>query len=107
MTPKNVFADLPNLATERLVLRRLTMADAVDIFICFGSPEVMRYLSLNCHENQQDSEHFLLWAIGCYEGHQEAPWGVTLKSTGRLIGTCMFSNWIIGDGRAELGYMLA
>jgi ribosomal-protein-alanine N-acetyltransferase len=38
------FSPFPNLETERLLLRRLTINDAEEILILRGNPEIMKFI---------------------------------------------------------------
>jgi ribosomal-protein-alanine N-acetyltransferase len=44
---------------------------------------------------------------GRYQAGQVAPWGVELKSTGQIIGTCDYVWWHPQHACAEIGYALS
>jgi ribosomal-protein-alanine N-acetyltransferase len=99
--------DLPVLETARLTLRKLTMADADDVFAYAADPEVARFVTWSAHATVQDSIAFLNMVKQKYENGQIAEWGVSERSTGRIIGTCGFT-WIRPEhGKGEIGYALA
>jgi [ribosomal protein S5]-alanine N-acetyltransferase len=104
--PTAVFADLPTLETERLVLRRLTLADAEDVYAYGRDPQVARYTSWRAHASIEDSRHFLTWCVERYADGAVAPWGIALKAEGRVIGSGGFVTWNLGNDRAEIGYTL-
>ncbi|MCD6361942.1 MAG: GNAT family N-acetyltransferase [Armatimonadetes bacterium] len=101
-----VFPPLVTLETERLVLRALTLDDAEDIFAYASDPEVVRYLPWEHHRSLEDSREFITRTLEAHEAGARAEWGMVLKESGRVVGTCGFCAWAGGSGRAELGYCL-
>jgi len=101
------FGEMPRLETERLVLRKLTMGDVEDIFAYASDAEVTRYLMWEPHATLYDSRVFVTSALARYQCLSPAPWGIELKETRRIIGTCDFISWIWPHARAEIGYALA
>lgn len=102
---ETIFPPLVTLETERLVLRPLTPGDAEDIFAYACDPEVFVYLPLDHHADMDATRDFIVRTLAGHEAGTKADWGMVLKETGRLIGTCGFWTWG-GGGRAELGYFL-
>jgi ribosomal-protein-alanine N-acetyltransferase len=106
MTIQDIFADLPSLSTERLVLRRMSMDDAADMFENSSDPEMTRYVGWDAHRTIEDSRAFLATVIEQYHNGHVANWGIEQRENGRLIGTCGFIYWNITHARAEIGYAL-
>ena len=59
MDERNVYFNLPDLETERLLLRRLTLDDADDMFAYASSEDVARYVLWTPHRSRDDSLEFL------------------------------------------------
>ena len=98
---------MPDLDTPRLVLRKLTMRDAPDIFHYSKDPEVARHVLWDAHRSIGDSRAYLRWMLRRYRGHEPASWGIELRETGEIIGTIGFM-WIQEDNAAaEVGYSLS
>ncbi len=97
---------MPVLETERLLLRRLTLQDAHDVFSYASDPEMTRYLMWSPHKSIDDSLTFIASAIDRYEQRQPGPWGIVLKETQTIIGTCDYIHWRPEHGRGEIGYAL-
>jgi ribosomal-protein-alanine N-acetyltransferase len=98
---------LPQLETERLILRRMTMADAPDMFEYGSDPDVTRYVSWPTHKTVEDSERFLARVVNSYETTNPSGWGIVLKQSGKFIGTIgMDGSWKMKNFRLELGYVL-
>jgi [ribosomal protein S5]-alanine N-acetyltransferase len=103
-----VFMDLPEIETERLLLRRMRLDDAEAMFAYASDPEVTRYVPWDTHHSIEDSESFLTFAIEGYERGDFGGWGVVLKDSGVFIGTCgLDAGYAPEHARAELGYVLS
>jgi [ribosomal protein S5]-alanine N-acetyltransferase len=103
-----VFMDLPEIETERLLLRRMRLDDAEAMFAYASDPEVTRYVPWDTHRSIEDSESFLTFAIEGYERGDFGGWGVVLKDSGVFIGTCgLDAGYAPEHARAELGYVLS
>jgi ribosomal-protein-alanine N-acetyltransferase len=107
MKIEDVFSDQPILETDSLILRKLTLDDAEDLFEYAAHPEVTRYLQWEPHESISDSITFIQTAIIRYERQLPAPWGIELKTDRKIIGSCDFISWFPDHFRAEIGYALA
>lgn len=98
---------MPDLETDRLILRKLTMHDAEDIYAYSKDPEVARHVLWDAHRSIGESRAYLRYMIRRYRMTEPASWGIELKETGAVIGTIGFM-WIQDDNRAaEVGYSLA
>ena len=107
MNVDGFFHELPELETERLLLRKLRMTDAQDMYEYSRDPEVARHVLWDAHTSVSESRGYLRYALRQYRQDQPASWGIELKETGAIIGTIGFM-WIQDDNRAaEVGYSLA
>lgn len=105
---RRVFADLPELETERLLLRKMRPDDAEAMFAYASDPEVTRYVLWETHHSIEDSESFLRSATEGYERGDFGAWGIVLKDSGAFIGTCgLGDRYAPEHTRAELGYVLS
>jgi ribosomal-protein-alanine N-acetyltransferase len=102
-----VFGDLPEIRTERLRLRRMTLADAADMFDDARDPEMTRYTTWQPHRSSADSRARLERVVGRYARGEVANWGVEHRSDGRFIGTAGYMRWDVDDHCAELGYAIS
>lgn len=96
----------PTLETERLVLRAMTLADAEDMFTYASDPDVARYVTWSAHCTLEDSLGFLRFVEQRYAAGDAYDWGLILKETNRLIGTCGYVNWLKNHHVGEIGYAL-
>jgi ribosomal-protein-alanine N-acetyltransferase len=96
----------PDLETDRLILRQLTMDDDDFMFKQFSDPQVTQYLMdeppvKNIEEARMIIQYFLE-----PEGKNRNRWGIIRKSDNQIIGTCGFHRWEKAYFRSEIGYDL-
>jgi RimJ/RimL family protein N-acetyltransferase len=97
------------LETDRLVLRRFTMADANDLFDLDGDPEVMNFITGGLPTPREEIENDVLPAFLRYyeRGDRYGFWAAVEKSSGEFLGWFHFRPREGGDpDEAELGYRL-
>ncbi|MBH0172416.1 GNAT family N-acetyltransferase [Fictibacillus sp. 23RED33] len=107
MEIKDIFTNLPTLEPERLLLRKITVGDAQDMFQYGSDAEVSRYVTWDAHKTIEDTMEFIGFVLRRYESADLAPWGIVLKETNQLIGTIDFVSWQINHKTAEIGYVIA
>lgn len=107
MAGADVYRDLPDIETDRLLLRRMRLDDAEAMFDYASDPDVTRYVIWDTHRSIEDSRAFLKLTVESYAGGNEAGWGIVYKGDLRFVGTCAIVNWSRQDARAELGYVLS
>ena len=75
---------LPNLETERLILRPLSLDDLNAVFKWAGDPRVNKYMIYPLYKNVEDGRE---WLESLYQDEKKLDYGFVLKSTGELIGS--------------------
>ncbi len=95
------------LETERLVLRRLTMADLDPLARLYADPELRRYFPDGTRTYEETREE-LAWIIDVYYGrYGYGLWATILRETGDFIGRCGLLPWDIeGRTEVEVAYLL-
>ena len=106
-SPRDFFERLPPLETPRLMLRRLTMRDAQDIFAYSRDPEVARHVLWSAHRTIFDTRAYLRFILRQYREREPSSYGIVLKATGRVIGTIGFMSYSQENNTVEVGYSLA
>jgi ribosomal-protein-alanine N-acetyltransferase len=99
--------DLPQLTTERLLLRRMRLDDAADMFAYACDPQVTRTLSWDTHLSIDDSLAFLRQVVAGYERGEQSSWGIEHRADRRFIGTIGLMTPQQGGYVSEVGYALA
>ncbi|WP_394121161.1 GNAT family N-acetyltransferase [Planococcus donghaensis] len=107
MNPQEIYRQLPVIETERLLLRKMMMKDAEDLFEYASQPEVSSYLPWQVHQSIGDSKAFLNFILEGYNQHSKLTWAIELKSSGKMIGTIDFVSWSPKRHKAEIAYVLS
>lgn len=94
------------LKTERLILRGLRLSDAKDVFEYASDPEVTKHVRFVTHKSLAETRAFLRASQKRHRAGQTLIWAITLKSTGKMIGTCGLVSIAREHGRAEIGYAI-
>ncbi len=104
---KTPFLDLPDLETQRLRIRRLTMRDAEDIYAYSRDPLVAKHVLWDAQRHVGEAKSYIRAQIRKYRSGEPASWGIELKETGRVIGTIGYMWWQPDNSTVEVGYSLA
>ncbi len=107
MKIKEIFGNLPQLETERLILRKMTLGNASFLFEYASDPEVSRHTLWESHKSIEDSINFLKSMIQKYKNGEVSVWGLVYKENNKFIGTCGYGWWDTVHCRAEIGYALS
>ena len=99
--------ELPRVEGTRLDLRQITREDAPELLKIFGDPEVMRYWSSPPLEDEAAAVGLVEQIHGHFEARDLFQWGVALKDSDAVIGTCTLWNLDEANRRAEIGFALA
>lgn len=103
---ENALQDLPQLETSRLLLRRMRLDDAEDLFAYASDPAVTRTMTWDTHLSIDDSRAFLAGVVEGYERGDHAGWGIEHRDSGKFIGTIGFIEIRQGGYVGEVGYVL-
>ena len=103
----NTLFPMPLLETPRLILRRITMRDAEDVFAYSRDPEVARHVLWAAQKRLSEAKDFCRWQRRQYRADEPASWGIILKETGHLAGTIGYMDYNPDNATVELGYSLA
>ncbi len=102
----NLFANLPTLETERLLLRKIAITDADAMFDYAHRPEVTTYLLWQPHKDMEHTLSYLRLLQERYRAGLFKDWAIVLKDTNRMIGTCGFTTLDLKNMSGEIGYVL-
>ncbi|WP_078552120.1 GNAT family N-acetyltransferase [Bacillus alkalicellulosilyticus] len=107
MKIEDIYSELPQLETERLILRKITMDDAESMFAYASKPEVTKFVTWDTHRTLLDTVDFIKFIESKYAKNEITPWGIELKETKTLIGTIDFVWWQPEHKVAEIGFALS
>ena len=101
-----IFSQMPELETKRLLLRRMRVDDADNMYAYANRADVTRFLTWSPHPNRKYTVEYLQYLASRYRVGDFYDWGVTLRSTDKLIGTCGFTAFDFAHNSAQVGYVL-
>jgi ribosomal-protein-alanine N-acetyltransferase len=104
---EDIFASLPEVETDRLVLIKASPDRAVELFAFAGDPEATRFMTWPTNTSFDQTENAIRYIMGRYERHEVAPWLILHKAKNRVIGMAGFNWWLPHHARAEISYALA
>ena len=79
---------IPEMETARLRLRKMRRRDAAQMFACWSDREVTRYMNLAPMIGTSEAAD-MIGLLNQMAGEEDAiRWGIELKETGKLIGSC-------------------
>jgi len=92
------------LQTERMVLRRMEMADVDDLMDIFSDPVAMRYYPGT--KSRQEAEEWVLRVLRSYREHGFGLWVAVLEGSGEFAGQCGLTVQVVeGKDEVEIGYL--
>ena len=100
------FTPFPQLNTERLVLRQLTIADAVAITDLRNNEIVNQYLGRPKTTTADEALLFIDKITQGINNNESMYWVIALKENNHLIGTICLWNIVPKEDTAEIGYEL-
>ena len=102
------FGEFPELETKRLVLRRMTPADAEFYLKHFSDPDIVELTAFDAPETlEKATQELLAFCIKPFEENKGIRWGIVLKDETELIGTIGYHQWLkTGGYHARVGYDL-
>lgn len=104
---EELFSGYRALQSERLLLRKITDQDIPDIFEIYSNREVMLYFDDRyAFESIAEAEQMVSGYDKALHDKTEMRWGIVLKDTGKLVGTCGFHAISDYHKRIEIGYDL-
>ena len=101
------FDPFPVLTTERLILRRLTLADAPEIFFLRSDQSILQFLSKEPAATIKEAEDFITLINNNIDNNESIMWAIVLKEDpSKVIGSICFWRVEKEHFRAEIGYVL-
>ena len=103
------FGEFPELETKRLILRRMTLADAEFYLKHFSDPDIVELTAFEAPVSiERATQELLEFCIKPFEENRGIRWGIVLKGEAELAGTIGYHQWVrTGGYHARVGYDLA
>ncbi len=97
---------LPTLIGERVELRWLVESDVPSLFEIFSDTEVARYWSSPAYDELSQAQELFEEIRKYFADGSLYQWGVALRDTGKVVGTCTLASISTQNRRAEIGFAL-
>ena len=101
-----IFSNIPEIETERLILRKMGVADADDMYSYARRPDVTKYLTWNPHPNKNYTRDYLEYVETRYAAGEFFDWAIIEKISQHMIGTCGFTRFNFNANGGEVGYVI-
>ena len=107
MAKMEEFGKFPQLETDKLIPREMTLDDVKFYFHHFNKDEVVEGCCFPGPKSLEAAKEELeLYCIKPLKENRGIRWGISRKSGNGLIGTCGYYDWDKTAHRAEIGYDL-
>jgi ribosomal-protein-alanine N-acetyltransferase len=84
------FIEFPNILTGRLILRQMTLDDAEELYSFYSADtQIIKYLDWNGPSSIEQAKNLIDAWNQQFEDKRLFPWGITLNTDHKLIGTIM------------------
>ena len=100
-----IFIKIPTIKTNRLILRKISQKDVLDVFEYAKNPMVSEFLLWYPHISLADTRAYLATVESFYRKGKFYDWGIEYE--GKMIGTAGFSTIDIVNNSAQIGYVLS
>ena len=96
----------PILQTGRLLLREITLDDALELFTNYSDPDVANWFSDEPYTQIEQADLVIRVFIEKSQHGKGFTWAIVLRATGEFLGTCSIEDVEAGS-RGEIGFDLA
>lgn len=97
---------IPQLTGDRIVLRPIEDSDLLSLFAIYSDEEVVKYWSSPAMTALAEAEELLVSIRSGFAKRELFEWGVALRETDELFGTCTLYNLDVRHRRGEIGFAL-
>jgi ribosomal-protein-alanine N-acetyltransferase len=99
------YSDLPTVETPRVLLRKMALTDAPDVFAYASDPEVTRYLPWDTHTSIAETMAHARRTLEQYVAGAGGSWVIEHKRDRKVIGSVEY-RLSLEHRKGELGYVL-
>lgn len=97
---------MPDLQTDRLILRKISTIDFLDMYEYASNPEVTRYLLWSPHPDIESTKSYLDGVQKEYKKGNFHDWAIVYRENQKMIGTVGFTRVDFNNRTGEVGYVL-
>lgn len=96
------------IETERLILRRMTIDDAQDMFDNWASDDdITMYMTWQTHQSLETSKEYISFVLNNYNNPDYYEWIIEYKESGKAVGSIGCINVNKNMESVEAGYCLS
>ena len=103
---KRVFKRTKKIETKRLLLRKIKITDAQDMYDYASRPEVTRYLLWSEHSDIAFTKRYIAYLDAQYRAGEFYDFAIIDRESKKMIGTCGFTRLDGDKNEGEIGYVL-
>ncbi len=96
----------PTVESKRLILRKITETDKMDLFDLLINSRIQRRMVWNHLNNMEDITQYIKEILSSYENNEPSCFAIELKESGKLVGIIEFINFKEEFMCLEVHYML-
>ena len=96
----------PIAVTNHLLIRRLTLADAEDMYAYASRQEVTQYLLWSPHPDREFTHQYLKYILSEYKKGNFYDYAIEYRGENRMIGTVGFTEIDRANHKCEIGYVI-
>lgn len=100
------FTPFPSLVTEHVALRRLTIADAGEVYIHRSDERILEFIDSPRAKSVEDAVEFILKIDKAVAANESIFWAIQLRNNPAMIGSICLWNINFEKEEAEVGYVL-
>ena len=100
-----IFARIPEIETERLILRKISPLDVDDMNEYARNPHTTEFLTWSPHPDKAHTLEYINYLQMRYRTGDFYDWAVIWKESSKMIGTCGFTRFDFPNDSAEIGYV--
>ena len=100
------FTPFPNLQSERLILRQITVEDVEQVYEIRSDAATMKYIPRPLAINKQDALDHIQTIMKGLEDNESVAWAITLTGDVKLVGIICLLRMQLKNFRTEIGYVL-
>jgi len=98
--------EIPELETERLILRAIGLDDRHALFENYSDPEVAKWFFDQAYTQIEQADQLIHEWIKKAEGGSGLTWAILIKESGAFAGTCGYESFDAGR-KGEIGFDLS
>ena len=97
---------IPEIQTDRLILKEITSSDCQRVLAIFSDPLVVKFYDIQPITDQAEALRLIEGFAAWFKLGEAIRWGIWHAQTNQLIGTCCFDQIHPKFRRVNLGYNL-